>query len=77
MSSAVVKIGNSLGVVIPKEFRESGFRQGARVEFEQKENGLLLKPIDELPTLQSLMQGYEGPKPEVIDTGAAVGREMW
>lgn len=78
MATAVVtRIGNSAGIAIPKELRKDGYHLGDRVNIEKHGNALLVTPVEEPMTLQSLMKGYDGPKPEFIDPGASFGKEIW
>lgn len=76
-TATLTRMGNSVGVAIPKEFRVSGFELGDKVTIEFDGRSLRLTPMREPMTLQSLMRGYEGPAPEPLDLGAPVGREMW
>lgn len=76
-TATLTRMGNSVGVAIPKEFRVSGFELGDKVTIEFDGRSLRLTPMREPTTLQSLMRGYEGPAPEPLDLGAPVGREMW
>lgn len=78
MTTAVLtRVGNSVGVIIPKEYRTAGFNQGDRVTIEREDGALVIRPVEEPMTLQSLMRGYTGPKPEFIEPGASMGREVW
>ncbi len=78
MSTTVMtRVGNSVGVIIPKELRGAEFRQGDRVNIDRRGDSLVITPADEPMTLQSLMHGYTGPKPEFIEPGASMGREAW
>lgn len=78
MATAVLtRIGNSVGIAIPKELRKDGFNLGERVNIEKRGNSLLVTPVEEPMTLQSLMKGYDGPKPEFIDPGVSSGKEIW
>ncbi len=76
-TAVLTRIGNSVGVAIPKEFRTAGFEQGQRVQIEQTPDALVIRPISARPTLHSLMQGYNGPTPEFIEPGASMGKEIW
>ncbi len=76
-TAVMTRVGNSVGVIIPKELRGAGFQQGDRVNIDKHGNSLIITPEDEPMTLQSLMRGYDGPKPEFIDPGASMGRETW
>lgn len=75
--ATMTRVGNSTGIIIPKELRGSTFRQGCRVSIERQGDSLVITPAEEPMTLQSLMRGYTGSKPEPIDMGASMGREMW
>lgn len=78
MTTAVLtRVGNSVGLIIPKEYRTAGFNQGDKVTIEKTDDAIIVRPVKEPMTLQSLMRGYTGPKPEFIDPGASMGREMW
>ena len=73
----LTRMGNSVGVAIPKEFRGPGFELGDKVAIEFDGQSLRLTPVREPMTLQSLMRGYEGPSPEALDLGAPMGGELW
>lgn len=78
MATAVLtRMGNSVGVAIPKEYRTAGFQQGDRVIIEKRGGAIVITPSEEPATLQSLMRGYTGSKPEFIEPGASMGREIW
>ncbi len=78
MATAVLtRIGNSVGIAIPKELRKNGFNLGERVNIEKRGNSLVVTRVEEPMTLQSLMRGYDGPKPEFIDLGVSSGKEIW
>lgn len=78
MSSVVLsRMGDSVGIVIPKELCGTTFQQGDHVRIERRGNSLVITPASRPMTLQSFMQGYEGPGPEPIDVGAPMGREAW
>lgn len=73
----LTRMGNSVGVAIPKEFRGPGFELGDKVTIEFDGQSLRLTPVREPMTLQSLMRGYEGPAPEALDLGVPMGGELW
>lgn len=78
MTTAVLtRVGNSVGIIIPKEYRTAGFNQGDKVTIEKDNGAIVIRPVKEPMTLKSLMRGYNGPKPEFIDPGASMGREIW
>lgn len=45
----LIKIGNSQGVRIPKPIIKQARLEGAEIEFEVREEGLLLKPVRQKP----------------------------
>lgn len=48
MNITLRKIGNSVGVIIPKETLDSfGLKEGDEVNMETTEGGIFLKPTDE------------------------------
>lgn len=77
LTATITRVGNSVGLIIPKEYRVPGFSQGDKVQIEKTDGALIIRPIKEPMTLQSLMRGYDGPKPEFIEPGASIGKEIW
>lgn len=75
--ATLTKMGNSVGVAIPKELRVEGFQQGDKVYVEYDGCSIRLTPVRTPPTLHSLMEGYTGPAPELVDGGEAMGGELW
>lgn len=51
--------------------------KGTSEGFECGESNIKTAPAAPFPTLTSLMAGYDGPKPELIDLGKSMGRELW
>lgn len=48
MSTVLRRIGNSVGVIIPKETLDwVGLQEGDEVNIESKDGGIFLKPTDE------------------------------
>lgn len=77
-TTTLTKWGNSAGVIIPKVVWEGmGLSIGDQMEIESDGHSISMKPKNELWTLSSLMEGYDGEKPEFIDPGQSVGKEMW
>ena len=80
MQTRIQKWGNSLALRIPKAFAtETHLEQGTLVEMVLLEGKLLVTPLrQEAVTLDALLQGVT---PEnlhhEVDTGPAVGREVW
>ena len=77
--TTVKQLGNSAAVILPKALRNAaGIEIGDCVTVDSPEPGTVVIKAEEAPwTLTSLMTGYNGPKPEIVDTGEPVGREMW
>lgn len=46
--AALVKIGNSQGVRLPKTIIKQAHLENANLEFEVLNNGLLIKPVDSI-----------------------------
>lgn len=76
-TATLTRMGNSVGVAIPREFRGPGFELGDKVTIEFDGGSLRLTPVKQSMTLKTLMEGYEGASPEALDLGAPMGREMW
>jgi antitoxin MazE len=80
MLTRVQKWGNSLAVRIPKPFAvEAGLEQDTQVEMSLVDGKLIVAPVAEPAlTLESLLaqvtdQNLHGE----VDTGPAVGNEVW
>lgn len=57
MSMTVHKWGNSLGVRIPQKIaRQFDVHRGSKVELEAVDNGILVKPVENKPTLEDLLK---------------------
>lgn len=79
MKTRVQKWGNSLAVRIPQHvIREAGLEYNATVEMKVEEGKLVIQRTKETPTLEVLLAMVT---PENIhtqvDTGEAVGNEVW
>lgn len=78
MTTKAQKWGNSIGVRIPFKAEKYGLVSGSTVALEQKENGIYIKPINQVPTLEELMAGVtESNEHEEIDCGKPEGDEVW
>ena len=75
----VKQLDNDVTVVLPKSLREAAcINIGDQVTIDSPAPGTIVIKTESQPwTLDSLMNGYEGPKPELIELGAAVGKEVW
>ncbi len=46
MQQKIIQIGNSIGVVIPTEFRrKNNINKGANISFKQVKDGILIQPV--------------------------------
>ena len=80
MKTRVQKWGNSLALRIPKPFAtEIGLRRNSSVEVSLVEGRLVIVPVVDLAlTLKHLLaQVNEDNLHGEIETGPAVGREVW
>lgn len=77
-TATLTKWGTSAGVVIPKSIRNDlHLAVGDKLDIKQDGRAIVLTPCTQEWTLASLMEGYDGPPPEVIDLGGPLGREAW
>lgn len=76
-TATLTRIGNSVGAAFPKEVRGDDFKLGDKITFRRVGPDIVVSPVKKRPTLESLMEGYQGPKPSEIDFGEAMGKEMW
>ena len=80
MKSRIQKWGNSLALRIPKSFaREIGLDRDAPVNVSLEDGKLIVTPIAEPPlTLERLLEQItEDNIHREVDTGPAVGEEVW
>jgi len=80
MKTRVQKWGNSLALRIPKSFAaEAGLREDVPVELSLVEGKLVIQPLPhERLTLAELLRGVTDDNIHAeVDTGPAVGREVW
>lgn len=80
MRIQVQKWGNSLAIRIPKSFaKETKIEQGSYVNLSAVEGQLIAKPIGEDDfSLEQLLAGVtEENLHGEIDTGNAIGQEVW
>jgi antitoxin MazE len=80
MKTRVQKWGNSLALRIPKSFaNEVGLQRETSVEISLDDGKLIVTPVSKpKPTLKQLLAkiSKDNLHPEV-DTGTAVGNELW
>jgi antitoxin MazE len=80
MITAVQKWGNSLALRIPKAFAdETQLHEGATVDFTLQDGNLVIIPVRKQTfTLEALLKDIQPDNQhEPIETGDAVGREIW
>ncbi|NLL89695.1 MAG: AbrB/MazE/SpoVT family DNA-binding domain-containing protein [Dehalococcoidales bacterium] len=80
MISRVQKWGNSLALRIPSAFaKEIGLQNETSVDLKQVEGKLVITPLAETDTaLEKLLANItEENRHSEIDTGYAVGKEIW
>ena len=79
MKTRVQKWGNSLAVRIPKHMiRETGLEYNAAVEMKVDDGKLVIQRTDEAPTLESILAKVTKDNLHAaVDTGEAVGNEVW
>jgi len=77
MTLKIQKIGNSLGIHLPKKLTDLlSLSKGSIVTIEQKDNGLLITPVQE-ETLESLLSQITPTNThEIIELGDPIGREL-
>lgn len=80
MKARIQKWGNSLALRIPKSFaQEVGLNQDGLVELSLVNGQLIVSPLSEPPvTLEDLLAGITAENiHKEVDTGPAVGKEVW
>ena len=80
MHIQVQKWGNSLAIRIPKSFaKQINVQQGSFVDLFTDKGKLVAKPLDEKEySLEQLLAGVtEENLHSEIDTGDAIGKEIW
>jgi len=80
MLTRIQKWGNSLALRIPSAFaRQVGLEQGASVEVSLRQGKVIIEPVEEPPlTLEQLLEGVTDENlHDEVDTGPAVGKEVW
>ncbi|HEY7582748.1 MAG TPA: AbrB/MazE/SpoVT family DNA-binding domain-containing protein [Acidimicrobiia bacterium] len=79
MKTRIAKWGNSLAVRVPQPFAEEvGLEEGGEVELSLVDGKLVLSPSREEWSLDRLVAGItKGNVHSEIDTGPAMGREIW
>ena len=78
MTVRVQRWGNSLGVRIPKAIAErSAIREGAELDVSIRGGRVVLRPV-KVPSLRDLLaQVKPQNRPDLVDWGRPIGREVW
>jgi antitoxin MazE len=80
MITKIAKLGNSVGVRIPKTLLEVvGLSDSDNVEIIAEKKMLIIKPVKERLTIEKLFQDWDGEGPEPYDWGkldTPMGREL-
>ena len=80
MQGKIRKWGNSLAIRIPQAFvKEAGLVYGTVVKLSVEEGRIVIDPrVEPEYTLEELLKDVrKNNLPSEVDTGAAVGREVW
>jgi antitoxin MazE len=78
MEAVVRKWGNSLGIRIPNLIvRELSLKDGSFVDIKEKENEMIIKPVQKNKLSEMLDEINEQNIHKEIDTGRPVGNEIW
>jgi antitoxin MazE len=78
MEAVVKKWGNSLGIRIPNIIaKNKTLRDGAAVEITETESGILISPKQKRSLTEMLEQITAENTHSEIETGDAVGNEIW
>ena len=80
MNAKIQKWGNSLALRIPKAIAvDTDMRTGTIVELAVQDGKVLVSPVRERAlTLDELLKGVSAENLHAeVDTGAALGREVW
>ncbi len=80
MRSTIQQWGNSLALRLPKPFAdEAGLARNAQVDISLVQGNIVILPVKEpQPTLAELLaEVTEENRHSEVDTGPAVGREVW
>lgn len=80
MRARIQKWGNSLALRIPKSFaREARVDAGSTVDLAVEDGSMVIRPVREpVYTLEDLLAGVTPRNRHgEVETGAAVGKEVW
>jgi antitoxin MazE len=80
MSVTLKRWGNSIGLRLPKPMLEQlGLKEGSRVDVAIEDGRLVIEPLrHKRLTMAELLEGISpDDRPELLDWGPPVGREVW
>jgi antitoxin MazE len=79
MTTKAQRWGNSIGVRIPSKLVDKfGIVNGTSVKILEKDDGILIKPVDEVPSLEELMSKITADNQhQEVDWGKEEGAEIW
>lgn len=79
MTTKAQRWGNSIGVRIPSKLVDKfGIVNGTSVKILEKDDGILIKPVDEVPSLEELMSKITADNQhQEVDWGKEEGDEIW
>jgi len=78
MEAVVKKWGNSLGIRIPKFMAcELSLKDGSLVDINDNGNKIIIKPVQKIELSEMLSRINEQNVHKEIETGGAVGIEIW
>lgn len=79
MTTTAQKWGNSIGIRIPQKVaKKYGVTNGSEIQVMESKDGIVLKRINEDPTLDELLaQVTDENRHEFIDWGKPEGNEFW
>jgi antitoxin MazE len=78
MEAVVRKWGNSLGIRVPSHIaRKLKLKDGSCVDISDRENEIIIKPIQKNKLSEMVNKINEQNIHKVIETGGPAGKELW
>jgi len=79
MTVTLHRWGNSIGLRLPKPLLEQvGLGEGSKVDLKVEAGRLVIEPVRRKLTMSELLEGITpDDRPELVDWGPPVGREVW
>lgn len=77
VTAMLIRMGDSVGAVFPEEVRGNDFKLGDEISLKRVGPDIVISHVEKRPTLDSLMEGYEGAKPGEMHFGESIGKEIW